>query len=147
MCFHGDSPGKSTRVSCHSLLQGIFLTQGSNLGLLHCRQILYHLSHQGSPGVWSPGPVSMRSSDPIHSWKQPSTFQEEAVLRASGSKGPEPFQYTSLCSFYKGMLICTQNFTGSMDRCQESCLMSLMVSAFAHSVMLPKVRVSQLAQL
>ena len=30
----------------HSLLQGIFLTQGSNLGLLHCRQILYHLSHQ-----------------------------------------------------------------------------------------------------
>ena len=34
---------------CHSLLQGIFLTQGSNPGLLHCRQILYHLSHQGSP--------------------------------------------------------------------------------------------------
>ena len=33
----------------HSLLQGIFLTQGSNLGLLYCRQILYHLSHQGSP--------------------------------------------------------------------------------------------------
>ena len=47
MCSHGDSPGKSTGVSCHSLLQGIFLTQGSNLGLLHCRQILYHLSHQG----------------------------------------------------------------------------------------------------
>jgi len=34
----------------HCLLQGIFLTQGSNPGLLHCRQILYHLSHQGSPG-------------------------------------------------------------------------------------------------
>ena len=33
----------------HSLLQGIFLTQGLNLGLSHCRQILYHLSHQGSP--------------------------------------------------------------------------------------------------
>ena len=32
-----------------SLLQGIFLIQGLNLGLLHCRQILYHLSHQGSP--------------------------------------------------------------------------------------------------
>ena len=30
---------------CHFLLQGIFLTQGSNPGLLHCRQILYHLSH------------------------------------------------------------------------------------------------------
>ena len=33
----------------HSLLQGIFSTQGSNLGLLHCRQILYQLSHQGNP--------------------------------------------------------------------------------------------------
>ena len=32
-----------------SLLQGIFPTQGSNPGLLHCRQILYHLSHQGRP--------------------------------------------------------------------------------------------------
>ena len=33
----------------HVLLQGIFLTQGLNLGLLLCRQILYHLSYQGSP--------------------------------------------------------------------------------------------------
>ena len=33
-------------VGCHSFLHGIFPTQGSNLGLLHCRQILYHLSHQ-----------------------------------------------------------------------------------------------------
>ena len=36
-----------------SLLQGIFLTQGSNLGLLHCRQILYRLNKQGSPIVKS----------------------------------------------------------------------------------------------
>ena len=33
----------------HSLLQGIFPTQGSNPGLLHCWQILYQLSHKGSP--------------------------------------------------------------------------------------------------
>ena len=46
---HGDSPGKNTEVGCHALLHGIFPTQGSNPGLLHCRQILYHLSHQGSP--------------------------------------------------------------------------------------------------
>ena len=32
---------------CHFLLQGIFLTPGWNLGLPHCRQTLYHLSHQG----------------------------------------------------------------------------------------------------
>ena len=39
-----NSPGKHTEVDCHSLLQQIFLIQGSNLGLLHCRQVLYHLS-------------------------------------------------------------------------------------------------------
>ena len=37
-----DSPGKNTGVGCHFLLQGIFLTKGSSVGLLHCRQILYH---------------------------------------------------------------------------------------------------------
>ena len=37
----------NTGVGCHFLLQGIFPTQGLNQGLLHCRQILYHLSHQG----------------------------------------------------------------------------------------------------
>ena len=41
-----DSPGKNTRGDRHSLLQGIFPTQGSNPGLLNCRLILYHLSHQ-----------------------------------------------------------------------------------------------------
>ena len=46
-----NSPGKNTGVGCHSFLQGIFWTQGSNLGLLHCTQILYHLSYQGSPGI------------------------------------------------------------------------------------------------
>ena len=43
-----NSPGKNTGVDSLSFFQGIFLTQGSNLGLLHCRQILYRLSHQGS---------------------------------------------------------------------------------------------------
>ena len=46
---HGDSPGKNTGVGCHALLQRIFPTQGSNSGLPHYRQILYHLNHQGSP--------------------------------------------------------------------------------------------------
>ena len=36
-------------LGCHFLLQGIFLTQRSNPGLLHCRQILYLLNHEGSP--------------------------------------------------------------------------------------------------
>ena len=38
------------RVGCHALLQGIFPSQGLNLGLLHFRQILYYLNHQGSLG-------------------------------------------------------------------------------------------------
>ena len=46
-----DSPGKNTGVGCHFLLQGIFLTQGSNLGHPHCRRMLYTLSHQGSPTI------------------------------------------------------------------------------------------------
>ena len=37
-----------------SILHGLFLTQGMNLGLAHCGQILYHLSHQGSTGRFIP---------------------------------------------------------------------------------------------
>ena len=48
---HGDYPSKNARVGCHALLQGIFPNQGSNPGLLYCRQILYCLSHQESPRI------------------------------------------------------------------------------------------------
>ena len=47
------SPGKNTGVSSYFLLQGIFLTQGLNLGIPHCRQILYHLNHQESQWVYT----------------------------------------------------------------------------------------------
>jgi len=47
-----NSPGQNTEVGSLSLLQGIFPTQGSNSGLPHCRDILYQLSHKGSPN-WS----------------------------------------------------------------------------------------------
>ena len=46
-----NSPGKNTGVGCRALLQGIFSTQGSNPGLLHCRQILYRLSYEGQQCV------------------------------------------------------------------------------------------------
>ena len=48
---HGISSGKNTGMDSHSHLQGIFLTQRWNLGLLHCRQILYYLSHQEFQGL------------------------------------------------------------------------------------------------
>ena len=45
------SLGKNTGMGCYSLLQGIFLTQGFNLGLLNCRQILYHWAVREAPSV------------------------------------------------------------------------------------------------
>ena len=44
-----DSPGKNTGVGNRSVLQSIFPTQELNPGFLLCRQILYHLSYEGSP--------------------------------------------------------------------------------------------------
>ena len=44
-----NSPGQNTGEGSLSLIQGIFLMQESNWGLLHCQQILYQLSYQGSP--------------------------------------------------------------------------------------------------
>ena len=55
---------KNTGVGSLSLLQQIFLTQEWYWGLLHCRQILYHLSHQGSSRIleWVAYPFSTGSS-------------------------------------------------------------------------------------
>ena len=60
------SPGQNTGVGSLSLLQGIFPTQGSSPGLLHCRRILYQLNHQGRPRIleWVTYPFSSRSSWP-----------------------------------------------------------------------------------
>ena len=49
-----ESPGKpkNTGMESLSLLQGVFLSQESNQGLLHCRWIIYQLSYQGSPIIY-----------------------------------------------------------------------------------------------
>ena len=59
-----NSPGQTTKVSRFSLLQGVFLAQGLNPGLPHCRCIFYQLSHKGSPRIqeWVAYPTSSRSS-------------------------------------------------------------------------------------
>ena len=61
-----NSAGHNTWVGSLSLLQGIFPTQGSNPGLLHCRWILSQLSHQRSPRIleWVAYLFSSRSSQP-----------------------------------------------------------------------------------
>ena len=61
-----NSLGQNTGMSSFSLVQGIFPTPGSNPGLLHCRWILYQLSHKGSPRIldWAAYPFSRGSSQP-----------------------------------------------------------------------------------
>ena len=61
-----NSPGQNAGVGSLSLLQGIFPTQGSNPGLSHCIQILYHLSHKGSPRIleWVAYPSPADLPDP-----------------------------------------------------------------------------------
>ena len=61
-----NSPVQNTGMGSLSLLQGIFPTQGSNSGLLHCRRILYQLGHKGSPRIldWVDYPFSSRSPEP-----------------------------------------------------------------------------------
>ena len=54
-----NSSGRNTGVGGCSLLQGIFPIQGSNLGLLRCRQILYHLSHQAKSHAYTLGKGQM----------------------------------------------------------------------------------------
>ena len=77
---HGVSLGKKTGVGCQALLQGIFLTQGLNPGLPHCRLILYHLSHQGSPRIleWAAHPFSRGSSWPRDQLASP-TLQADSL--------------------------------------------------------------------
>ena len=86
-----NSPGQNTGVGSLSLLQGIFPTQGSNPGLLHCRQILYQLS-QGNPRIleWVAYPFFSRSSQ-SRNWTGVSCIAGEATDKAF-----PPLQYSCL---------------------------------------------------
>ena len=89
-----NSPGQNTGVGSFSFLQGIFPTQGSNPGLLHCRQILCKLSHKGRPRIleWVAFPFSRGSSLP-RNWTRFSCiaggfFTNWAIREGSMSLGP-----------------------------------------------------------
>ena len=58
------SPCRNAGVDGCSLLQGIFLTQGSSLGLLHCGWILYQLGQQGSPVIGHTARIALEESGP-----------------------------------------------------------------------------------
>ena len=88
---HGNSPGKNPAVGCHALLQGIVPTHGLNPGLLHCRWILYRLSHL--LGSQSPQPFHLAIDFPDFSQSSltPTPSLRYCPLPISHySQGPEP---------------------------------------------------------
>ena len=98
---HGDSPGKNSGVNCHGLFQGIFPTQGSNPNLLHCRWILYCLSHQGSPCCPEEEPEAQRGPLEASVTKQGMLSDSSSSLKAPQEQGlgllhvvPPPLQLT-----------------------------------------------------
>jgi len=86
-----NSPGLNTGMGRLSLLQGIFPTQGSKPGLLHCRQILYQLSHKGSPRIleWVAYPISSRSSQPRNQTGSPASQADSLPTELSGKPWEE----------------------------------------------------------
>ena len=85
-------------MGCHSLLQGIFPTQGSNPGLLHCKQTLYCLSHQGSlcPEV-RVKPLFPLPVEQLH----PQTYQQQGPLSSPGPTVPELLTQTGMSPICK----------------------------------------------
>ena len=92
-----NSPGQNTGVGSLSLLQEIFPTQGLNPGLLHCRQILYQLSHKGSPRIleWVAYPFSSRSSRPGIKLESP-TLQVDSLPTELSGKPEKVVQFSSV---------------------------------------------------
>ena len=100
---HGDSPGKNTRVGRHSLLQGIVLTQGLNLGLLHFRWIFYHLSHQGREwlSLWQKRGEHKPSlqAEPLPSCSKPMLWE------TSGSNDPDLYNFQVILKNVKHLIL------------------------------------------
>ena len=80
-----DSPGKNAGVGCHALLQVTFSTQEFNSGLLHCRWILYHLSHQANPFTRKPLPNTKSASAMILNFPASRTMRNFCCLQANQS--------------------------------------------------------------
>ena len=85
----GNSPGQNTEMGSFTLLQGIFPTQELNPGLLHCRQIIYQLSYQGSPCARKAG-VKNQSPGIPWQWLGLGAFTAEGagLIPGWGTKDP-----------------------------------------------------------
>ena len=104
-------------MGCNFLLQGIFLTQESNPGLLPCRQIPYRLSYEGSLGLgrsprkWQPSPVFLPGEFPRT--EEPGGLQSMGSIRAGHSRATEHirvlYQKASACLHVSACLhICSR---------------------------------------
>ena len=90
------SPGKNTEVGSHSILEGIFPTKGSNPGLPHCRQILHHLSHLGSP-TQKPFPIWWQG----HQQKIQPAFYQDDIQQLGGEKKISYHSNTGILVFFQ----------------------------------------------
>ena len=124
-----DSPGKNTGVGSHFLLQGIFLTQGSNLGLLYCRQSLPCLSHQGRPekleaaffGSW-PFPPSSKHIISISAFAIASTFFSDLWLLWAYLDNPGLFSHFKILNqICLRCLLPYRGFPGSSEDKVSAC--------------------------
>ena len=103
-------------MGSHSLLQEFFPTQGSHLGLLHCRRILYHLSHQGRPGGSTVCRCSVTKScptlcDPMDSSTPGcSVLHQVSLLKFMSSESVMPSNHLILCHPFSS---CLQSFPAS----------------------------------
>ena len=88
-----NSPSKNTGVGSHSLLQGIFPTQGLNPGLRHCRRILYQLRLSGKPSVRDRLP-KVNNEHVLTSQEVPSCHLLGRILKGEGNGNP--LQYSCL---------------------------------------------------
>ena len=93
-----NSPGQNTGVGSLPLLQGIFPTQGSNPGLLHCRPILYQLRHKGSPRIleWVAFPFSRDLPDPGIKAGSPALQADSLPTELSGKPQDNRLQMLTL---------------------------------------------------
>ena len=99
-----NSPGKHTWVGCHFLLQAIFPTQGLNLGLLHYRQILYHLSHKGTRVQSLDWEDRLEKGMATHSsilswriqWTEPSRLHSMGLQRVGHNLATNIFTFTGM---------------------------------------------------
>ena len=105
-------PGKNIGVGCYFLLQGIFLTQGSSLCILHCRGILYHWANEEAPVRVILGQIFLSlkmdqgMQEPSKSWEgQENWFSPTAAQREAAQWDPwhtsdcQNCEIISLCCF------------------------------------------------